>query len=170
MRRLVLGEFIAVCALCAVIFLTNIFMTDSAINTFVRGLFNGNATTADTRVYSDFTLSPVVNEFTDVEISVSETGVLSFTAECHVYAPCAGTVKSVSGAVDTGYTIEIEHSDNFSSIISGLDYAYVAEGEQVYGNLAVGYTDGCREIRVMFYNEGTLLNCYTVNGAELAWS
>ena len=169
-RRIVLAEFIAVCALCAAIFLTNIFMTDSAINTFVRGLFNGNAATADTRVYSDFTLSPVVNEFTDVEITVSETGVMSFTAKCHVYAPCAGTVKSVSGAVDTGYTIEIEHSENFSSIISGLDYAYVAAGETVYGNLAIGYSDGDGEVRVMFYGEGTLLNCYTVNGSDLAWS
>ena len=70
-RKIILGEFIAVCALCATIFLTNIFMTNSAINTFVRDLFQGTASTADTRTYSDFALSPVVNEYTDVEIAVS---------------------------------------------------------------------------------------------------
>ena len=82
------GEFAAVCALCLTIFLTNIFLTNSAINTFVRGLFQGNASTADNRVYSDFKLSPVVSDSVETEIAVSETGVLSFTAKCSVYAPC----------------------------------------------------------------------------------
>ena len=81
-RRILWAEFAAVCGLCATIFLTNIFMTDSAINTFVRGLWSGNAETADTRTYEDFTLSPVVNEYSDVELAVSDTGVLSFTAAC----------------------------------------------------------------------------------------
>ena len=49
-RRVLWGEFAAVCALCAVIFLTNIFVTNSAINTFVRDLWNGSETeAADTR-------------------------------------------------------------------------------------------------------------------------
>ena len=37
-NKLLLGEFIAVCALCATILLTNLFWQDSAINTFFRGL------------------------------------------------------------------------------------------------------------------------------------
>ena len=71
-RRILWGEFAAACVLCATIFLTNIFMTDSAINTFVRGLWSGDADTADTRTYQDFTLSPVVNQFSDVELTVSD--------------------------------------------------------------------------------------------------
>ena len=42
-RRVLIGEFVAVCALCAAIFVTNIVMSNSAINTFVRGLFRGGS-------------------------------------------------------------------------------------------------------------------------------
>ena len=96
-RRVIVGEFIAVCALCAAIFLTNIFLPNSAINTFVRGLFGSDTAPADTRTYSEFTLSSVVNDAVDAELAVSETGVLSFTSQCSVYSPCAGTLSSVNG-------------------------------------------------------------------------
>ena len=169
-RRVLWGEFIAVCALCATIFLTNIFMTDSAINTFVRGLWNGNADTADTRTYEDFTLSPVVNEFTDVELAVSDTGVLSFTAACSVYAPCEGELASVNGDAENGYTLELKHSDSFSTVISGLSTVYMAEGDEVRTNVPLAYTDGSHEVRVTFYEEGAPLNCYTLSEDGLAWS
>lgn len=170
-HKILVAEFAAACALVATIFFTNIFMTDSAINTFVRGLFQGETETVDTREYADFTLSPVVNEYTDVEIAVSDTGVMSFTAKCSVYAPCDGEVSSVSGDAESGYAVEIRHSDSFSTILSGLDSVYCAEGEAVKANLPLGYSDGEGEVRVMFYSDGTLLNCYTVDGENgLAWS
>ncbi|MDE6274367.1 MAG: M23 family metallopeptidase [Clostridiales bacterium] len=170
-RAILIGEFVAVCALCATIFLTNIFMSDSAINTFVRGLFQGAETAqADTRTYNDFKLSPVVNEFTETEIAVSDTGVLSFTAKCSVYAPCDGTVASVNGNAETGYSVEIKHSDSFSTIMSGLDSVYLARGEKVKSNLPLGYTDGEGEVRVMFYDNGTLINHCSVEGNTLSWS
>ena len=169
-RRIILGEFIAVCALCAAIFLTNIFLPESAINTFVRGLFHGNAEQADTRVYSDFTLSPIVNDAVEVEIAVSDTGVLSFEQRCSVYSPCNGKVASVGGNAESGYTVEIRHSDSFSTIISGLDAVYSDEGEAVRSNIPLGFTDGEGEVRVMFYSDGTLLNCLTVGDNTLAWS
>lgn len=170
-HKILVAEFAAACALVATIFFTNIFMTDSAINTFVRGLFQGETETVDTRGYADFTLSSVVNEYTDVEIAVSDTGVMSFTAKCSVYAPCDGEVSSVSGDAESGYAVEIRHSDSFSTILSGLDSVYCAEGEAVKANLPLGYSDGEGEVRVMFYSDGTLLNCYTVDGENgLAWS
>ncbi len=170
-RRIVVGEFIAVCALCAAIFLTNIFLPDSAINTFVRGLFgnNGSAQT-DTRAYSEFTLSPVVNDTVNVELAVSETGVLSFTSACSVYSPCDGQLATLNGNAETGYTAEIKHSEHFSTIVSGLDYIYAAEGDKIRSNIPLGYSDGEGEVRVMFYSDGTLLNCLTVNENTLAWS
>lgn len=170
-RRILFGELIAVCALCAVIFLTNIFVTNSAINTFVRDLWNGSETaTADTRTYEDFTLSPVVNEYTDVELAVSDTGVMSFTAACSVYAPCAGEVSAVNGDAENGYTIELKHSDSFSTVMSGLTSVYFAVGEDVRSNVPLAYTDGTHPVRVTFYEDGTLLNCYTVSEDGLAWS
>ena len=170
-RRVLWGEFAAVCALCAVIFLTNIFVTNSAINTFVRDLWNGSETeAADTRTYEDFTLSPVVNEYTDVELAVSDTGVMSFTATCSVYAPCAGEVSAVNGDAENGYTIELRHSDSFSTVMSGLTNVYFAVGEDVKSNVPLAYTDGTHPVRVTFYEDGTLLNCYTVSEDGLAWS
>lgn len=170
-KMVLIGEFIAVCLLCATIFFTNIFMSDSAINTFVRGLFQGNAASADMRTYQEFDLSPVVNDYVDAEIAVSETGVMSFTAKCSVYAPCAGTVVAVNGSEESGYTVELKHSDSFSTIMSGLSSVYVAQGEGARANLPLGYSDGEGEVRVMFYSNGTLLNCYSVDGEnELSWS
>ena len=169
-RRILWGEFIAVCALCATIFLTNIFVTDSAINTFVRGLWSGEETAADTRTYEDFTLSPVVNQFTDAELAVSETGVLSFTAQCSVYAPCAGEVAAVNGDAENGYTVELRHSDTFSTVLSGLTNVYYAEGESVRTNVPLAYTDGTHPVRVTFYEDGSLLTCVSVEGGTLAWS
>ncbi len=172
-RRIIIGEFVAVCALCAAIFLTNIFMPESAINTFVRGLFGGKGSAAaetDTRAYSDFELTPVVNDYTDVEFAVSENGELTFTAPCTVYAPCNGTVASISGNETAGYTVEIKHSDSFHSVIAGLDSVCVDEGAAVYGNIAVGRTDGEGEVRVGFYSDGEILRCYSVDGNKLAWN
>lgn len=168
-KKILIGELAAVCGLCAVIFFTNIFMTDSAINTFVRGLFQGNAETTDTREYSDFKLSPVVNDSVEAALTVSESGVLSFTARCSVYAPASGTVNKVNGSKETGYTVEIKHSENFSSIISGLDTVYLAEGAAVMNTLPVGYTDGEGAVNVMMYSGDTLLNCYSAENNKLAW-
>ncbi len=170
--RIIVAEFVAVCLLCAAIFLTNIFLETSAINTFMRGLFRGNEQPAqtDTRVYSDFKLSSLVNSTVDAELTVSSTGVLSFVEQCSVYPPCEGKVASVNGNADTGYTLEIKHSDSFSTIMSGLDAVYLSEGETVRSNLPIGYSDGEGEVRVMFYSDGALLSCVKVNDKTLAWS
>lgn len=169
-RALLWGEFAAVCVLCATIFLTNIFMTDSAINTFVRGLFHGTAQAADTRTYSDFTLSPVVSAYDDVEIAVSETGVLSFEGKCSIYAPCAGKIAAVHGNENEGYSVEIKHSDTFSTVMSGLDSVYIAEGDNVYANIPVAYSKGENTVRVMFYDGEKLLSNISYGDNGLSWS
>ncbi len=169
-RRVIIGEFVAVCALCAAIFLTNLFLPTSAINTFVRGLFQGEAAAADTRSYTDFALTSVVNDYEEVDLAVSESGILSFTAKCSVYAPCDGTVASLGGDKESGYTVELKHSDTFSTIVSGLDDVYFSVGESVKHNVPLAYSDGEGAVRVMFYSEGSLLNCYTLGENGIAWS
>ncbi len=168
-KRILIGELVAVVSLCAVIFFTNIFMVDSAINTFVRGLFQGGGEAVDNREYSEFTLTPVVNDSVDADITVSDTGVLSFTANCSVYSPASGSVSKVSGSKETGYTLEIKHSENFSTTISGLDTVYLAEGDAVMNTIPVGYTDGEGAVNVMMYSGDKLLNCYSAENNKLAW-
>ena len=162
-------EFALACLLCLTIFLTNVFMSNSAINTFLRGILNPAESEA-ALTYSDFTLSGVVSEFADVEITVSSAGVLSFTAECSVYPACDGTVKSVTQNGET-YTAVIAHSDTFESVYTGLTSVYYAAGESVLSGVPLGYTQGESAVQVTFYQDGQMLNCYSVDAENcLSWN
>ena len=170
-NKLLLGEFIAVCALCATILLTNLFWQDSAINTFFRGLVAEETPAAapDERSYAELTPGSVVAD-ADIECSVSEAGVLTFTGECSVYAPYGGTVESVA-ETDGVYTVEIEHTTSFSSVISGLSAVYWAAGDSVFSTIPVGYSDGASEVSVRMYDGGSLISSYSVNEEnDIVWN
>lgn len=164
-------EFALACALCGTIFLTNVFVPQSAINTFFRSLMPAAAEKADTRVYSDFTLTSIVSELSDAEITVSPTGVLTFTDECCVYPAVDGKVASVLKNSDGTYDVKISHTDSFYGVIGGLDYVYYQTGDKVYANVPVGYSKGETAVRVMMYSGDELLNCYTVDNENcLTWA
>ena len=170
--RVVLGaEFALACALCGAIFLTNVFMPGSAINTFFRALDGSTQTNnTDTRTYTDFVLSGVVNDFSETEFNLSPTGILSFTDECHVYPAADGKVSAVTQNQDGTYTLKIAHSDTFTGVIDGLDQVYYKEGETVKTNVPVGYTCGEAEVQVTMYSSGALLNCFELTEENcLAW-
>lgn len=170
-RKVLLAEVVAVVALCAAIFITNLLLPNSAINTAVRGLFQGKAQAAtDTRTYADFTLSPVVSENANVEVTVSDTGLLSFTANCVVYVPAQGTLESKSGNTSTGYTVRIRHSDTFSTIISGLDDVGHEVGATVRPGVPFGYTDGDGAVSVIFYDGDTVIRNVVLIENSIAWS
>lgn len=166
--RVLIAEFAAVCALVALILLTNIFMPNSAINTFFAGLTDTEETVyEDDRVYSELTLGSVVSD--DIECTVTD-GVLTFTGECSVYAPYGGTVQSVS-ETDGVYTVEIEHTTSFTSVITGLSSAYWAAGDTVYSTIPVGYSDGAGEVSVRLYDAGSLISSYSVNEEnDIVWN
>ena len=169
--KLLLGEFVAVCALCAGILLTNLFWPQSAINTFFRGLVTEEAPAAlpDERSFSEVEAGSIVSDDT-ISVSVSDAGVLSFTAEASVYAPCGGTVQSVaeSGGV---YMMEIEHTSSFSSVISGPTYAYLPAGSEAYATIPAGYSDGSHEVTVSMYDGGTLISAYTLGEEnDIVWN
>ena len=170
--RIVLGaEFALACALCGAIFLTNVFMPGSAVNTFFRALDGSmKNSNADMRTYTDFTLSGVVNDFADTELNLSPTGILSFTDECHVYPVANGKVSVVTKNEDGTYSLKIAHSDTFTGVIDGLDHVYYQEGEVVKANVPVGYSCGEAEVQVTMYSSGVLLNCFELTEENcLAW-
>ena len=165
------AEFIAACALCGAIFLTNVFLPNSAINTFFRSMSNATAAAqTDPRPYTDFTLSSVVSELSNAELSLSPAGILSFTEACHVYPAANGIVRSVTQTADGDYTVKIGYSDTFTGIINGLDTVYYAEGDEVKANVPLGYSDGENEVQVTMYSGGVLLNCFQLTEENcLAW-
>lgn len=170
-RKILIAELVAVVALCATIFITNLLLPNSAINTAVRGLFRGNAAEAtDTRTYSDFTLSPIVSGEADAEVTVSESGMLSFTANTVVYVPAEGTLESKTGSASTGYTVRIRHSDSFSTIISGLDDVGHEVGSIVRPGVPFGYTDGEGAVNVIFYDGEDVIQNVAISEGNLAWS
>ena len=170
--RILLGaEFAVACALCGAIFLTNVFMPTSAINTFFRALESGKSTAQrDSRTYADFTLSSVVNDYADTELNLSPTGVLSFTDACCVYPAADGKVGEITQNADGSYLVKITHSDSFSGVISGLSTVYYAVGDEVKARVPVGYTDGETQVQVTMYSSGQLLSCFEVTDENcLAW-
>lgn len=158
-----IGEFVAAIALCLVIFLTNVFMENSAMNNFVERVFSSqNAADGDARSYQDFKLTGIVNDFSSVPVTTASGGALCFTGEESVYPVCDGSVQSVS-ETDGLYTVTLSHSSSFGSVITGLSRAYVKVGDEVKWNLPIGYSDGKNEVRVMLYDNDTLLDCYQVD-------
>ena len=165
------AEFIAACALCGAIFLTNVFIPNSTINTFFRSIGSTSAAAqTDTRAYTDFTLSPVVSELSDAELSLSPAGILSFTDDCQVYPAADGKVSTVTQNSDGSYSVKISYSDSFTGVINGLDQVYYAVGDSVKANVPLGYTDGEAEVQVTMYSGGVLLNCFELTEENcLAW-
>jgi hypothetical protein len=162
-------EFVLACALCGGIFLTNVFMPTSAINTFFRSL-TAQTQTAETKAYTDFTLTSVVSEGADAELSISPAGVLSFTFEGCVYPALDGAVSNVTANADGTYDVKISHTDDFYGVIGGLDYVYYSVGDKVAANVPVGYSKGENTVRVTFYAGEELLNCYAVDSNNcLTW-
>lgn len=167
--KFLIAEFVLVCALLAAILVTNIFMPNSAINTFFASLTGGQEAVAqeDDRVYSELTLGSVVSD--EIECSVTD-GVLTFTGECSVYAPYGGTVAGVS-ETDGVYTVEIEHTSSFSSVITGLSAVYWAAGDAVFDTIPVGYSGGETEVSVRMYDGESLIRSYSVNEEnDIVWN
>ncbi len=169
--KIFIAEFVGACFLCSAIFITNILMPNSFFNSLAKGVFGvKSGEEADLRSYSDFTLSGIVGDFSDVEVAVSNSGVMSFTAKSAIYPVCDGVVESVIESED-GYTMVISHSSTFESIITGMTTPYCVKGDEVKGNLPVGYSDGEMEVSVMLYDNDSLLSCFSVNdGNSIIWN
>lgn len=161
------GEIAAVCIIAMAIFLTNIFMPNSAINTFLSSIFSPVQQTYEPD-YAEFTLTSVVSSFSDADIYISDDGILTFTAEGTVYPVCDGTVSSITEQNGT-YIVKIAHTSKFSSVISGLDTVYSATGDSVKANLPFAYSKGNGEVSVSLYDGNTLLDCLTLSGVVPVW-
>ncbi len=164
--KIIIAETAAACLLAAGIFLTNVFVPNTAINTFMGGL---TAVKEKEASYNQFKLTSVVSELSDADVAVTDDGVIHFTQKAAVYPVCDGEVASVT-KTDSLYTVKIAHTSKFVSVITGLDTVYAAEGDEVKSNLPFAYSEGKNEVRVSMYDGDTLLKCYTLSGAVPVWN
>lgn len=153
-------QVVAIFALIVGIILTNIFWEDSGMNNLMRQVF-GSATEKNTATYSSF--SPLSPSKTG-EV-VLQDGVMTISSGS-VYSPCDGSVSNVS-EVDGLYTVTIEHSDSFSTVISGLELCYLSKNDKVFANVPVGYSSN--EINVSMFDNNTTITSYIISDNEILW-
>ena len=159
-------EAVLVGVIAIAIFVTNLLIPSTVINTFLESF---SKTTVEEPVYSEMTLSSIVSDFSDAEVTLNANGVLCVLTEGGVYPVCEGTVSSVTSNHGT-YTVEIAHTSTFTSVITGLTDVYSAVGTKVAGNIPVGYSNGEAEVRVTLYDNGTALTCLALNGGAPVWT
>ena len=94
-------------------------------------------------------------------------GVMSVTHKGSVYASTDGTVSMISKEGET-YVLEITHGDDFKTVITGIDHAYVAKGDQIFGNIPIGYSNG-NGYTVCLYSADGLITEYDISGGTVVW-
>lgn len=137
---LVATQLVIIGVLVATIFLTNALYADSGINVFFKSVFGNKQTeVVDARLHSEFTPVLAVGDMSQVTV---DGGVMTFCGEGSVYAPCDGTVTMVAKDGNGKYLLEITHSENFKSVITGVDISYAGLDDKVFANIPVGYVNG----------------------------
>lgn len=160
-------QLAAIGVLIATIFLTNAFYADSGINVFFRSVFgSGDAVeVVDERTYEQF--APVIS--VGGEAYGVEEGVITFTGKGSVYAPCNGTVSAITEKEDGTFDIEIMHSDNFKTLLCGLQYVYANEGDGVFNNIPVGYYNGENANMCFVGSDGAVISEYKIVDNSVVW-
>lgn len=158
---IVSAQVITIFALIVTIMVTNIFWEDSGINNLLKGVFsNSNEETVDARKYYEFeAFSPSKNE---IEVS---KGVMTLNAGA-IYAPCVGVVSDIVEN-DGKYTVTVEHSNHFKTIIKNADYTYFDVGETVYQQVPVCFASVSGE--VLMYNDNSLVTNYKILDGNIVW-
>ena len=153
--------------LVATILFTNAIYVDSGINVFLRGVFGVESASADGREFDEF--SPVICMGDNYNLSV-ENGVITFAGEGSVYSACDGVVQNVVKGQDGTYSLEISHSQNFKSVISGIERVYVGVGDTVKSKIPVGYLEPDGATMCFMNSDGEVIADYQIENDTVVWA
>ena len=160
----VYAEGVAVFLLAVTILLTNIFWENSGMNRLFKSAFgDGQTVQTDTRTNVNFNAQSPSGE---MEVTLDE-GVMVFSGKGSLYPVCDGKVASVVEE-DGKYTITLKHSDVFKTVISGVDFVYADQGDDVFKYVPVCYVNG-GDAKVSMYNKDVLVTNYAVEGGSIVW-
>ncbi len=161
---LVYAEGAAVFLLVAAILLTNVFWEDSGINRIFKNTFGVSSAKTDSRSYMTFSAKSPSEE---LSANLSE-GVMTFSGKGAIYPVCEGKISAVEKGEDGKYTLTVNHSDVFKTVISGVDYVYAEVGEEAYKYIPIAYLNE-GNANVKLYNDGTLLTGYLLENGSIIW-
>ena len=160
----VYAEGVAVFLLAVTILLTNIFWENSGMNRLFKSAFgDGQTVQTDTRTNVNFNAQSPSGE---MEVTLDK-GVMVFRGKGSLYPVCDGKVASVVEE-DGKYTITLKHSDVFKTVISGVDFVYADQGDEVFKYVPVCYVNG-GDAKVSMYNKDVLVTNYAVEGGSIVW-
>lgn len=160
-------QFALIGALIATIFLSSAINTNSGINVFFRNVFgNGQTVEYDQREYTDF--APVLS-VTEADFSL-ENGVMTLYNEGSVYSSCDGKISALNVDQNGKYTVEIEHSVNFKTVLGGLDFVYGDVGSKVYSKVPVGYADVEGATMCFTGADGSVISNYQIVDNSVVWA
>ena len=160
----VYAEGVAVFLLAVTILLTNIFWENSGMNRLFKSAFgDGQTVQTDTRTNVNFNAQSPSGE---MEVTLDK-GVMVFSGKGSLYPVCDGKVASVVEE-DGKYTITLKHSDVFKTVISGVDFVYADQGDDVFKYVPVCYVNG-GDAKVSMYNKDLLVTNYAVEGGSIVW-
>ena len=160
----VYAEGVAVFLLAVTILLTNIFWENSGMNRLFKSAFgDGQTVQTDTRTNVNFNAQSPSGK---MEVTLDK-GVMVFSGKGSLYPVCDGKVASVVEE-DGKYTITLKHSDVFKTVISGVDFVYADQGDEVFKYVPVCYVNG-GDAKVSMYNKDVLVTNYAVEGGSIVW-
>ncbi len=160
-------QFALIGALIATIFLTNAINPNSGINTFFKGVFTSEPSkVVDQRLHSEF--APVIAM--DEGEYVLDNGVMTLSASGSIYSPCDGVISTLSIDGNGKYIVEIEHSTNFKSRLTGLDFVYGEEGAAIYSNVPVGYMANEGATLCFTGADGSVISGYQIVDNSVVWA
>ena len=160
----VYAEGVAVFLLAVTILLTNIFWENSGMNRLFKSAFgDGQTVQTDTRTNVNFNAQSPSGA---MEVTLDK-GVMVLSGKGSLYPVCDGKVASVVEE-DGKYTITLKHSDVFKTVISGVDFVYADQGDEVFKYVPVCYVNG-GDAKVSMYNKDVLVTNYAVEGGSIVW-
>ena len=161
------GKVLAVSIVVGVVAVATVggaVLTDSlGLTSYFNGVFSANDD-AQVLEYDDYTAYLPCGA--EGEVSLVD-GVMNITHKGSVYASTDGTVTNLSKEGET-FVLEITHGDDFKSVISGIDHAYVVKGDVIFGNIPIGYSNG-NGYTVCLYSADGLITEYDISGGTVVW-
>lgn len=165
-KIMVTASMVAIGILVAVIFLTNAIYQEGGLAVFFKNAFSSSQSAqVEQKDYSDY--SPAV-ALANASVNLNE-GLATLTGSGSVYSPTDGVVSSVEVMENGKYKIEISHGNAFTSVLSGLDFAYSLVGDTVYGNIPVGYLKGGEMSMCFCKNDGSMIVDYQIVDGTILW-